>query len=310
MAVIQLTDYPHIVDGAKTGYIAVSLSSLADANPMVISMGSKLEVGGALYSWGADETPANPVSGWASGTQYYIYVNVANIPAPSIYSSTAPTWSTSKQGLYLGLNRCIGSFYYVNAGSWTNKMIYDTAAMVIANSGFQVFSSGTAQTFISPGTNKYKVTCVGGGGGGGDGYNGYGGGGGYGGMSIRWYTLTAGQVCTYTVGAGGSGGPGNGSNGGSGGNTTFSDGTTVVTGTGGGGGPYIISNIGLTSGATSTGTNGHINLYGCPMYSPTYGGPGAGGYHSGAGYGGGSAGNGGLLIIEWSAGISALGTFV
>ncbi len=114
---------------------------------------------------------------------------------------------------------------------------------------FQIFTSGTAQTYTRPaGITSILVECLGGGGGGG----GAGGaltfqnaaGGGASGAYCRKWIASAAATYTYTVGAAGAAGAAANGVGGNGGDTTFS----TLTAPGGDGG-----NAGFAAQAISTG---------------------------------------------------------
>lgn len=121
--------------------------------------------------------------------------------------------------------------------------------------GITVLTSGTAATYTTPaGVRALKVTALGGGGGGG-GQDGQGAGTyttagpGRGGNAVSMFIPTASASYTYTIGAGGTGAAAGANNGAVGGNTTFGDGTLLITAGGGGAG------LGITGGASSSGTN-------------------------------------------------------
>lgn len=136
----------------------------------------------------------------------------------------------------------------------------------------QLLTSGTSYT-TPVGCTKIYVECVGGGQGGDGGYRispfGFGTtyysgrGGNSGGYAAKFYTVTGSTSYTIAVGAAGTGGTGNltsslvqpaGSIGGSGGDTTFTDGTTLITAYGG-------------AATLSAPTNGDITRYGNTGFS-------------------------------------------
>ena len=127
----------------------------------------------------------------------------------------------------------------------------------------QSFTTGTGATYTkTAGTTKILVHC-GGGGGGGGGYSGGddgGGGGGSGATAIKLYDYSSLTTGTYTVGIAGTAGSGHGNGGHVNVNSTFTDGTTVITGGGGGGGNS--PNSGRAAGAAGAAINGDINIPG------------------------------------------------
>lgn len=136
-----------------------------------------------------------------------------------------------------------------------------------------ISSSGGAIPFHpSIDANAIMVELIGGGGGGGGvlfvaSGNGAAAGGGSGGYARKFYAVAP-FNCTINVGAAGTAGSAAGSNGGAGGDTTFTDGTTLVTAKGGGGGlgqtcgTTEVMLSGGTAGAIST--NGDLNIPGNP----------------------------------------------
>jgi hypothetical protein len=183
----------------------------------------------------------------------------------------------------------------------------------------QILTSGTSYT-TPAGCTKVYVECVGGGQGGqGPISNTTGGrGGNSGGFCAKFYSVTESTSYTIAIGAGGAG-SGNSAAGGNGGNTTFTDGTTLITayggattstaptngditrfggvsvaatgrdGTDGGQSYFQVGGIGAVVGSSGTGANG------------LYGSGGGGAYGQlGIGYAGGAGGSGMIRIWEYS----------
>jgi hypothetical protein len=137
---------------------------------------------------------------------------------------------------------------------------------------FQMFTSGTAQTYTKPANvSSILIEVVGGGGGGGGaavspGDLGAGSGGDAGGYA-RLYVASAASTYTYTVGSGGAGGASGANNGSPGGTTSFSASSLSASGgsSGFGGSPIAVPFTGMTRGAAQspgTGSNGDINIQG------------------------------------------------
>jgi len=153
----------------------------------------------------------------------------------------------------------------------------------------------TTQTFSTPGTSNFTVPagvtsitveCWGaGGGGGGSNSNGAGGsGGGGGGYATSVFSVSPGDIVSYTVGAGGTAGIANIGDGGNGGSSSVL-GMTANGGTGGIRNAGTVGSGGIASGGTTntTGNNG--------------GAGGASGGNGGAGANGGAGGTGGTNAV-------------
>lgn len=161
---------------------------------------------------------------------------------------------------------------------------------------FQIFSSGTAQTYTRPaGIASILVECVGGGGGGGGidavaSSIGAAGGGGGGGFGRKWYASAA-STYTYTVGGGGNGGAAGNNNGSTGTNTTFD----TMTANGGGGGQGVLAqNVsglfvpgGVGGGSSGCDVNGagYAGQVGTGGLGSVVGGAGGGSMYGGGGVG-------------------------
>jgi len=197
--------------------------------------------------------------------------------------------------------------------------------------GVQVKTSGTSYTPTS-GTTSIVVVAVGGGGGGGGASSvavnaAAGAGGGGGGTVVKRYTGIGAGPYTYAIGSGGGAGNSSGGNGGAGGDTTFTDGTTLITAKGGQGGQGQTAGttMAFTEGGTGVvGTNGDVNGAGdCGQYGSrmtgtlavsgggggsSYGGGGVGKAGNGAGQNGvGFGGGGGGALVQNGSTASAGG---
>lgn len=143
---------------------------------------------------------------------------------------------------------------------------------------FQIFTTGTAQTYTKPaGVTSILVEVLGGGGGGGGAAGaasslGGGGGGGAGGYA-RLYVASASATYTYTVGAAGAAGSSGNNAGGTGGTTTFSASSLQATGgVGGSGSPGSVGYSQTQGGAGGVGSNGNFNCGGEPgLFGAGYG---------------------------------------
>jgi hypothetical protein len=106
------------------GYQSVSLTHFSDLLEPSIAAGSEIEVGGTFYEFPTDETAvAGGWAGIATSSVVYMYVVPAGAAHTWIYSTTAPTWDTAKQGWYNGNNRCFGKLFKDASSNYTEKAI-------------------------------------------------------------------------------------------------------------------------------------------------------------------------------------------
>lgn len=114
------------IESQRFGYMALSLLEYdTDAEPE-IAAGSKVEIGGALFEFASDES----ITGWgAIGTDEDVYIKlvVAGTAVTAEFTTTAPTWSTSKQGWYgtggAALDRYVAKLYKDGASAYTLKRL-------------------------------------------------------------------------------------------------------------------------------------------------------------------------------------------
>jgi len=116
---LRVTDIEQL-QAQRIGYMAVSLTEYdTDAEPE-IAEGSVLEIGGAVYEAAADE----PITGWGgigNSNDVYILIDAGTLGA--VFTLVAPTWSTTKQGWYDGLDRYVAKLYKDAGGDYTLKRI-------------------------------------------------------------------------------------------------------------------------------------------------------------------------------------------
>lgn len=218
-----------------------------------------------------------------------------------------------------------GDILYASAANVLSKLAAGTNGNVLtlaagipswalpsALASFQIFTSGTAQTYTLPaGIKTILVECLGAGGGGGGVDSGAGkvaaaGGGGAGGYSRKFYSSPS-ATYTYTVAGGGAGGTAGVNNGSTGGTTTF-DTISCVGGTGGPGDTSTVAaahvsagNIGFGGGASGGDINvtGSSGAYGVATLAGCFSGGGGSAYFGG---GGGAGFCGGGVSVAGNAG--------
>lgn len=102
------------------GYEASAITENATDSEPVVEDGSKIEISNEIYSFTGNES----ITGWSgisNSTQAYIYFVPAGSACTVIFSATAPTWDTAKNGWYNGNNRAIWAVYRDSSGSYTSK---------------------------------------------------------------------------------------------------------------------------------------------------------------------------------------------
>ncbi len=213
-----------------------------------------------LYSNGA-----NTVTGLATANSAVLRTNATGVPG----------WSASMTNgqLIIGSTGATPTAATLTAGSGisiTNGAASITVAATGALKSFQIFTSGTAQTYTKPaGITSILVEVLGGGGGGGGvaaagaGTSVFAGGGASGGYARLWIA-SANSTYTYTVGAAGTGGAAGANNGNNGSTTSFGASLQATGGNGGTGGTGSASAATLNGGTAGTGSNGDINSGGSP----------------------------------------------
>jgi hypothetical protein len=114
------------------GFMAISLSNMANQSAPAILAGSKVEINGAFFSVSSDESITG-FAGFGPSTFLYIMLTPSGTPGSQTFSASyvtaAPTWDTAKQGWYAAgtSNRYIGGLYK-DAGSvnYCTKFLYPT----------------------------------------------------------------------------------------------------------------------------------------------------------------------------------------
>lgn len=111
------------IEKQRLGYQAISLTNFDNDSEPQIASGSKVEIGGALFEF----TSLESITGWgAIGNNNDVYKKlvVSGTSVMAEFTTAAPTWSTSKQGWYVSLDRYIGGCYKDASGNYTKKYLW------------------------------------------------------------------------------------------------------------------------------------------------------------------------------------------
>ena len=125
MSLAQVTVVATQVEKERRGYQAISLTNFALTTEPEISAGSVVEIGDALF-----EAAANvAITGWAGiavSSDVYIRLVVTGAAADPEFTTTAPTWSLTKQGWYdaTETKRYVGGLYKDAGGNYALKFLY------------------------------------------------------------------------------------------------------------------------------------------------------------------------------------------
>lgn len=102
------------------GMLALSLTNYDNDSEPQIAAGSIVEIGDAIFQF----TAAESITGWGSignNNDVYIKLVVSGTAVTASFTTVAPTWSTSKQGWYDGLDRYVAKLYKDASGNYTLK---------------------------------------------------------------------------------------------------------------------------------------------------------------------------------------------
>lgn len=149
MAMTQIQSKFEAIGIQRIGYIAMSISNLDNTSEPLIEEGSVIEIGGALHQAASDQDVDvnSDFAGIANSTKFYGYINGSTlIPA---LTTTAPTWSTDKQGWYdaTEVHRYYMNAYKDGSGNWTGKSIIQSKMNTDLPSGSIVMYGGS----VAPG---------------------------------------------------------------------------------------------------------------------------------------------------------------
>jgi len=141
----------------RLGYQAISLTHFGDNVEPEIAAGSVVEVGGALFEFGADEAIGG-LGAIAAGSDVWIKLTVAGtaITATGV-TAPAPTWDTAKQGWYSGAERYIGGLYKDAGGDYVRKYLFEFMGI----SSIKLFGDGTVGIWDGLGFLAKKVLEIG-----------------------------------------------------------------------------------------------------------------------------------------------------
>lgn len=106
------------------GYEAVTIDEKLTDNEPEVQGGSRLEINGDLYLFSSAES----ITGWSAvsdGTQAYIKFVPAGTSCTVEFTTTAPTWSDSKQGWYgtggAANDRYLYAVYRIDTSTYAHK---------------------------------------------------------------------------------------------------------------------------------------------------------------------------------------------
>jgi hypothetical protein len=131
MAGSQITVYVNQVIAQRLGWQSLSFTHFSDTSEPLLAAGSKVEIGGALYEFTADES----ITGWSGisvSSNVYVKLTVSGASVTAAFTTTAPTWDTAKQGWYSGSDRYVGGLYKDSGGNYTLKWVYEIDAGGVA----------------------------------------------------------------------------------------------------------------------------------------------------------------------------------
>ena len=160
MSLAQVIIEASAIQTERIGHQAISLTHFSDLLECKIAAGSVVEIGGALFEAAADEAGTG-WSGIANSSQVHMKLTVTGATAAMSFTTAAPTYSTSKQGWYVGLDRYIGGLYKDSGGNYSGKWLYGGQQM-----GVGIVPIGTIvawhKTFANvPALPSYFVECNG-----------------------------------------------------------------------------------------------------------------------------------------------------
>jgi hypothetical protein len=112
-----------MIEKQRRGFAAVSLTEFSTLLEPQIAAGSLVEISDSLFETDALES----ITGWAgiaNSSVVYIKLTVTGASVSASFTITVPTWSTSKNGWYIGSDRVIGGLYKDSGGNYAQKWLY------------------------------------------------------------------------------------------------------------------------------------------------------------------------------------------
>ncbi len=144
MAGAQVEISQNRLEKGDKGLLALSLTEYGTDLECKIAAGSTLEIAGALFEFPALES----ITGWGGigiNNDVYVKLVVAGTSVTAEFTTTAPTWSDSKQGWYgtagAALHRYVAKLHKDGSGNYTKKhlLIFSTQGLALLGSGALVF---------------------------------------------------------------------------------------------------------------------------------------------------------------------------
>jgi hypothetical protein len=121
---VNLTAIMDTLQATRQGHFRLSLTEMDTTTEPKIAAGSIIDLNGSLVYFDADET----IGGTATDGTLYVKLIYSSSTVTAEYTSTAPTFDTSKNGWY-GTTTSAGHRYIakmIKSGtSYTGKMLYD-----------------------------------------------------------------------------------------------------------------------------------------------------------------------------------------
>lgn len=105
------------------GGMQLSLTNMDDETEPQFEAGSVVEIDGSYCRFETIES----ITGWAAianSTDVYIKLSASGTSVSASFTTTAPTWSGSKQGFYVSSDRYIGGLYKDVSGNYCLKWTY------------------------------------------------------------------------------------------------------------------------------------------------------------------------------------------
>ncbi len=125
MAGVQVTVAITALEEQRRGFMALTLSDfLNDVTEPLITLGSVVEIAGALYIFNGNEA----ITGFgaiATSTTAYIELTASGASVTAAWTTTAPAWDSDKQGFYNGaLVRTIGAVFKDGSSNAAQKRLF------------------------------------------------------------------------------------------------------------------------------------------------------------------------------------------